>query len=450
MSNEPPAVDPPEILAIKRAFKKMPAKLSFGDGRIRFLYLTPVDFIPGVLGFAALLIAGFSLLLNNRIYDLPIQIWLSFLSPSLLPAYFYLNWLTPRLGATVILSKDGIGLEKSGKLTQFYKWSQINRMTVGVSPMSPIYIWSSTGLLGKIPTLFTVFSLLSSDYRSLQAAILTAYSGASAPVFRDHVSEFDLDGKLKWMRVIAPFSALFIAITIVVIGKNIDYTTGAWLLFAFSPWIPLSVIWLTFSLVESLSYENSKRISRPLSIISIGNSNLAFDLKNNLFSNATSRTTYRSNIEAPQTRQARFDSTILVSLTITTIIVIPIALYVVAMATTFVALASPLIILAIIVVFLGIYCVGFSSIRSELLVRRDSQILLQFDESGANVITAGKSIPVVSFGRSRIPFDEFRRNSSWASGQLRVNTANTSYYFSPSKMVSISDHELMNHLPEFD
>lgn len=449
MNKEPQLGDPPELIAIKRAFKKVPGKLSYANGEIRFRYLSPMDFAPGVISILAMILSlaafvpGAGGTMN--------LIWISVMSATVFLGCAYLTWLLPRLHTTVVLTKDGIGIERKGELVEFYGWNQISRMTVGMNPMSPIMIWSSTGPLSQIPALYTAFSITASDYRILQASILTAFSGASAPFFRDHVNEYELSGRSKWMRVGAPTITIAASVLFISIGSFMGSPFGWPLFFAFLPWIPLSGLWLIFALSEAFKYEDSKRTSKPLSIISVGNSNLGFDLRNKVLVNITSRTTYRSTAE-PASRSRGGATILLILIVIITLVACLmymgpfLAMFFYSGGTagkiiaSILALGIPTFIAATAVV----------SVRFEQLVRQDNGALLQFDDESANIIAEGKVIPITSFGKKKFSYEEFKAHPTLDFGYLRVNAGGKSYYFSPSKMVTISDHELMNYLPEFD
>ena len=441
MNNEPRAVDPPEILAIKRAFGKLPSKLTYKDGVIRFKYLRPIDILPGAAIIVLLIVPAIKVLIQGAIDGGLSAGGVILLSISLGPIYLFLQWLLPRWGATAVLTREGIGLEKSGKLIQFYKWIQINKMSIGRNSNSPITFWSSTGILGSIPLLLTVYSFTTKKYHDLQGAILTAFAKESAPYYIDMENDHKLTGQKQWVR---PMRILSLPITAAILAffvgpflfRYSEFFAYLSILVAI-PWLIIGSGVFLLSIMD-LSKMKEQRHFEPLGqIASIGNSNLQFDLEAGYLSSICERHIYT---------QMRSIGQNIYSISIAAItasgILFFLSILILSSSASAEAKTIPILMTG------ALFILFITMSRQTVLTGKSFDCQLIFDQDQAFVLRNGELLPIESFGSKKQSYEEFKHNPKLSMGVLRVNLKDHSRYFSTSSMVSLSDQEIMEFLPD--
>ena len=427
---------------VKEVYGNIPSRVKISDGEIRFKYLYETE-LALLIGIILATCIPPAIGLGIGLFDNLIYIYLLLVSP----LYFYLIYAFILMHkSSLILTRDGIRFEKRNNSLNINTWKSISRITVEDSFNSPMKIEFGDGTFAKLPNYLHVISPSTSVNNDQLYTLISRCSGGLVPVIKA------LPSKSKIRKAILFAVALGIAsitglVLVILLARGSGSSFFVIILAACLVGFIGSIVAFAWNVSKMLKHraENTSEVM----VLTVGNTNLRSDWTSLGLSRPAYKHTYVYSDKAKRSLDFKdFSALMSMFLSHLTIVGAPIALQFIEKnglipvgATKLGTAIVTLMVMLVTLFFATRYILTFMKLKRNLSSK------LIFDVDGVYVERKGKSEPIVP---GSLEYEDATVDGiiSPYKAILKVKVGKEKLLFDTLQMVSISNQELLNNLPD--
>lgn len=429
---------------VKEVYGSIPSRVKISDGEIRFRYLNEFDLtILLIFVFIPIIPAIIDLAKGVGLFSMFFAIFILILAT----LYgFYGKYIFTIFKANIVLSSDGIAFEKNGKIEIRNKWIEINRITIENFGVSPMQIELGNGTKVKLPNYILLISPGNSIANEQLYTLISRSSGGLVPV----IKVLPKNSKLQKFALFSGILGILMlsgTVLTIINGRKLQVPVST--ILAMICLIGFFVCISVFAININKLFANRKVTSPELQVQTVGNTTLRADWKIHDLEHPTQRSTYVYTDKAKHSFEFKdlrlsFSPTIMIALYLGTPLIMNLlerkGVIPVGMSST----VGNLIIAFALIPLLFFYATYFITYFA---LKKNIRSKLIFDVDGVYVERNG-IVEAILPGSLEFRDSTSDPTMSGFKTILKVKVGKEKLLFDTLQMVSISNQELLNNLPD--